>query len=450
MDDALPRVHAMPNDLNAFWMPFTSNRQFKSAPRFVVGAKGMYYTAADGRQILDSTAGLWCVNAGHCAPRIVEAIRRQAGELDYSPAFQMGHPRAFDLASRLAGLMPGNLDHVFFVNSGSESVDTALKIALAYHRMSAAKAIAQRLIGREKRLPRRRLRRHLGRRDHQQPQVLRRPCSTASTICATPMTLSAHGVQPGPARLGGRTAPTTSSASALPCTIGSTIAAVIVEPFAGSAGVLVPPKGYLEKLRAICDQHGILLIFDEVITGFGRLGAPFAVDYFGVQPDLVTTAKGITNGAIPMGAVFARDDIYQTFMDSAADGAIELFHGYTYSAHPLACAAAHAALDTYLEDGLFERAAEMAPYWEDALHSLKGTRHVIDIRNLGMVGAVELEPRPGAPGKRTFEAFLKLYDAGIMSRVTGDIIALTPPLIIDRSQIDQIVDSIRDVLPAVD
>ncbi len=446
MDDALPRVHAMPNDLNAFWMPFTSNRQFKSAPRFVVGAKGMYYTAADGRQILDSTAGLWCVNAGHCAPRIVEAIRRQAGELDYSPAFQMGHPRAFDLASRLAGLMPGNLDHVFFVNSGSESVDTALKIALAYHHVRG-EGQRTRLVGREKGYH------GVGFGGISVGGIVNNRKFFGTLLTGVDHLPHTHNLEHqafsrGQPEWGAHLADDLERICALHDP--STIAAVIVEPFAGSAGVLLPPKGYLEKLRAICDQHGILLIFDEVITGFGRLGAPFAVDYFGVQPDLVTTAKGITNGAIPMGAVFARDDIYQTFMDSAADGAIELFHGYTYSAHPLACAAAHAALDTYLEDGLFERAAEMAPYWEDALHSLKGTRHVIDIRNLGMVGAVELEPRPGAPGKRTFEAFLKLYDAGIMSRVTGDIIALTPPLIIDRSQIDQIVDSIRDVLPTVD
>jgi len=446
MDDALPRVHAMPNDLNAFWMPFTSNRQFKSAPRFVVGAKGMYYTAADGRQILDSTAGLWCVNAGHCAPRIVEAIRRQADELDYSPAFQMGHPRAFDLASRLAGLMPGNLDHVFFVNSGSESVDTALKIALAYHHIRG-EGQRTRLVGREKGYH------GVGFGGISVGGIVNNRKYFGTLLTGVDHLPHTHNLEHqafsrGQPEWGAHLADELERICALHDP--STIAAVIVEPFAGSAGVLLPPKGYLEKLRAICDKHGILLIFDEVITGFGRLGAPFAVDYFGVQPDLVTTAKGITNGAVPMGAVFARDDIYQAFMDSAADGAIELFHGYTYSAHPLACAAAHAALDTYLEDGLFERAAEMAPYWEEALHSLKGTRHVIDIRNLGMVGAVELEPRPGAPGKRTFEAFLKLYDAGIMSRVTGDIIALTPPLIIDRSQIDQIVDGIRDVLPTVD
>ncbi|MEO1223517.1 MAG: aspartate aminotransferase family protein [Pseudomonadota bacterium] len=446
MDDALPRVHAMPNDLNAFWMPFTSNRQFKSAPRFVVGAKGMYYTAADGRQVLDSTAGLWCVNAGHCAPRIVEAIRRQADELDYSPAFQMGHPRAFDLASRLAGLMPGNLDHVFFVNSGSESVDTALKIALAYHHIRG-EGQRTRLVGREKGYH------GVGFGGISVGGIVNNRKYFGTLLTGVDHLPHTHNLEHqafsrGQPEWGAHLADELERICALHDP--STIAAVIVEPFAGSAGVLLPPKGYLEKLRAICDKHGILLIFDEVITGFGRLGAPFAVDYFGVQPDLVTTAKGITNGAVPMGAVFARDDIYQAFMDSAADGAIELFHGYTYSAHPLACAAAHAALDTYLEDGLFERAAEMAPYWEDALHSLKGTRHVIDIRNLGMVGAVELEPRPGAPGKRTFEAFLKLYDAGIMSRVTGDIIALTPPLIIDRSQIDQIVDGIRDVLPTVD
>lgn len=448
MDDALPRgrTHAMPNDLEAFWMPFTANRQFKSAPRLVTGAKGMYYTTADGRQVLDSSAGLWCVNAGHCAPRVVEAIRNQAGDLDYSPAFQMGHPRAFDLASRLAGMMPGDLDHVFFVNSGSESVDTALKIALAYHHVRG-EGQRTRLIGREKGYH------GVGFGGISVGGIVNNRKFFGTMLTGVDHLRHTHDLEQqaysrGQPEWGVHLADDLERICALHDP--STIAAVIVEPFAGSAGVFLPPKGYLERLREICDRHGILLIFDEVITGFGRLGAPFAVDYFGVQPDLVTTAKGLTNGAVPMGAVFARKGIYDAFMDSAAEGAIELFHGYTYSAHPLACAAAHAALDTYLEEGLFQRAAEMAPYWEDALHSLKGTRHVIDIRNLGMVGAVELAPRPGAPGKRTFEAFLDFFEAGMMARVTGDIIALTPPLIIERSQIDQIVDTIRDVLATVD
>lgn len=448
MDDALPRggPHPIPNDLDAFWMPFTANRQFKQEPRLVVGAKGMYYTTADGRQVLDGSAGLWCVNAGHCAPRVVEAIRKQAGELDYSPAFQMGHPRAFDLASRLANMMPGNLDNVFFVNSGSESVDTALKIALAYHQVRG-EGQRTRLIGREKGYH------GVGFGGISVGGIVNNRKFFGTMLTGVDHMRHTHDLEHqafsrGQPDWGLHLAEDLERICALHDP--STIAAVIVEPFAGSAGVLLPPKGYLQRIREICDRHGILLIFDEVITGFGRLGTPFAVDYFGVQPDLVTTAKGLTNGAIPMGAVFARGDIHDMFMDTAAEGAIELFHGYTYSAHPLACAAAHAALDTYQEEGLFQRAADLAPYWEDALHSLKGTRHVIDIRNLGLVGAIEVDPRPGAAGKRTFEAFLAMYEAGVMARITADIIALTPPLIIEKPQIDQIVDTIRNVLEAVD
>ncbi|MEM7442265.1 MAG: aspartate aminotransferase family protein [Pseudomonadota bacterium] len=448
MDDALPRGQAtlMPNDLDAFWMPFTANRQFKQAPRMIVGAKGMYYKTADGRDVLDGAAGLWCVNAGHCAPRIVEAVRRQAAELDYSPAFQMGHPRAFDLASRLANLMPGDLDNVFFVNSGSEAVDTALKIALAYHHVRGD-GQRTRLIGREKGYH------GVGFGGISVGGIVNNRKFFGTMLTGVDHMRHTHDLEHqafsrGQPEWGAHLADDLERI----CTLHdpSTVAAVIVEPFAGSAGVLLPPKGYLQRLREICDKHGILLIFDEVITGFGRLGAPFAVDYFGVQPDLVTTAKGITNGAVPMGAVFARKDIHDAFMDNAPDGAIELFHGYTYSAHPMACAASHAALDTYLEEGLFERAAELAPYWEDALHSLKDARHIIDIRNLGLVGAIELQPRAGAPGKRGFEAFVAAYEAGVMARVTADILALTPPLIIDRSQIDQIVDTLRKALDTVD
>ncbi|MEQ9812404.1 MAG: aspartate aminotransferase family protein [Azospirillaceae bacterium] len=447
MDDT-PRglVRPMPNNLEAFWMPFTANRQFKKAPRMLVDAEGMYYTNIEGEKVLDSSAGLWCVNCGHKAPRVQEAIAQQAKELDYAPAFQMGHPRAFELAARLATLMPGDLDHVFFTNSGSESVDTALKIAIAYHRVRG-EGQRTRLIGREKGYH------GVGFGGISVGGIVNNRKFFGTLLTGVDHLRHTHDLEHqafsrGQPDYGAHFADELERICALHDP--STIAAVIVEPFAGSAGVIIPPKGYLEKLRAICDKHGILLIFDEVITGFGRLGSSFATEYFGIQPDLVTTAKGLTNGAVPMGAVFARKGIYDAFMDNAPENAIELFHGYTYSAHPLACAAAHGALDTYAEEGLFERAAELAPYWEDALHSLKGTRHVIDVRNLGMVGAVELEPYPGKPTKRAFELFLELYKRGILIRTTADIVALTPPLIVEKEQIDQIVDGLATVLPTIE
>ena len=434
-----------PNDLAAYWMPFTANRQFKAAPRLLVSAEGMHYTSHDGRRILDGTAGLWCCNAGHVRPKIVAAVQRQVQEMDYAPPFQMGHPRQFSLATRLAALMPGDLDHVFYTNSGSEAVDTALKIALAYHR-ARGEGQRFRFIGRER---------------------------------------GYHGVGFGGISVGGIVANRKAYAPALlpgvdhlPHTYSrehqaytrgqpewgahladdlerivtlhdaSTIAAVIVEPVAGSTGVLMPPKGYLERLRAICDKHGILLIFDEVITGFGRLGASFAVERFGVLPDLVTVAKGITNGVVPMGAVFARNHVHDALM-TGPEQAIELFHGYTYSGHPLACAAAEATLDTYAEEGLFERAKSLEDAWADAIHALKGMPHVVDLRNIGLVGAVELEPRPGEPGKRAYEAFVKAYEKGILVRTTGDIIALSPPLIITKDQIDELVGTLATVLRGV-
>ncbi|MDR3515831.1 MAG: aspartate aminotransferase family protein [Azospirillaceae bacterium] len=431
------------NNLEAFWMPFTMNRQFKKAPRMLVAAKDMYYTTQDGRSVLDGTAGLWCCNAGHGRPKIVEAVQRQVAELDYAPAFQMGHPKAFELASRLAAMLPGDLNHVFFTNSGSEAVDTALKIALAYHR-ARGEGSRQRLIGRERGYHgvgfggisvggissnRKQFGMALGGVDH---------------LAAT-YDRSQQAFSRGQPAWGAHLADELERIVALHD--ASTIAAVIVEPVACSTGVLVPPKAYLERLRAICDRHGILLIFDEVICGFGRLGTPFAADYFGVQPDLMTVAKGITNGVIPMGAVFARQKIYDAFMQGP-EGTIELFHGYTYSGHPVACAAALATLDTYREEGLFERAAALAPYWEDAIHSLKGLPHVVDIRNLGLIGAIELDPLPGAPTRRAFEAFLACYERGVMIRTTGDIIALSPPLIIDKTQIDHLFGTIADVLKA--
>jgi beta-alanine--pyruvate transaminase len=428
---------------SAFWMPFTANRQFKKAPRLLERAEGMYYWTPDGRQILDGTAGLWCVNAGHCRPKIVEAVKRQVEKMDFAPTFQMGHPIAFEFADRLARIAPSGFSRVFFTNSGSESVDTALKIALAYHR-ARGEAQRFRLIGRER---------------------------------------GYHGVNFGGMAVGGLVTnkkmfgpgvagvdhirhthdlPRNAFSRAQPehgaefadelerlCSLHdpSTIAAVIVEPVAGSAGVLVPPKGYLERLREICTRHGILLIFDEVITGFGRLGQPFASQRFGVQPDLFTAAKGLTNGTVPMGAVFVRDSVYEAFMQGPEG--IELFHGYTYSGHPVACAAGIGTLDTYADEELLTRAASLERYWEDAAHALKGTRHVIDIRNIGLIAAIELEPRAGAPGRRAFEVFVKAFESGVLIRVTGDIIALSPPLIVEKPQIDRLFASIREVLQAV-
>lgn len=430
-----------PNDLAPFWMPFTANRQFKSNPRLFVKAEGMHYTTSDNRQVLDGTAGLWCVNAGHAQPKIVEAIQQQAQELDYAPAFQMGHPKAFELAARLVAMIPGDLDHVFFTNSGSESVDTALKIALAYHR-AKGDATRTRLIGRERGYH------GVGFGGISVGGIVNNRRHFGTLLAGVDHMRHTHdparnAFSRGQPEHGAELADDLERIVALHG--AETIAAVIVEPMAGSTGVLMPPKGYLERLRAICDKYGILLIFDEVITGFGRLGSPFAVDHFGVMPDIVTTAKGVSNGAVPMGAVFVRKGIYDAFMNGP-ENTIELFHGYTYSAHPLACAAALATLDVYREQDLFQRCADLAPYFEDAVHSLKGLPHVIDVRNMGLVAGIELEPRPGAPTARAFEAFLKCYDKGVLIRTTGDIIALSPPLIVDKAQIDTIVGTIADVL----
>ena len=431
----------MPNDLRAFWMPFTANRQFKSNPRMLVAADGMYYTTADGRQVLDGTAGLWCVNAGHRRPRIVEAIQKQAAELDYAPAFQMGHPKAFELANRLIDIAPKGMAHVLYTNSGSESVETALKVALAYHRARGDGA-RFRLIGRERGY-------HgvnFGGISVGGIVPNRKMFGTLLTgVDHLPHThnLAKNAYTKGLPEHGAELADNLLTIAGLHDP--STIAAVIVEPVAGSTGVLIPPKGYLQKLRKICDDHGILLIFDEVITGYGRLGAPFAADYFDVLPDIMVTAKGLTNGVIPMGAVMVKQEIHDAFMNGP-ENMIELFHGYTYSGNPIASAAGIATLETYKEEGLFERAAELAPYWEQALHSLKGRRHVIDIRNIGLVGAIELDPIAGAPTKRAFSVFLEAYERGVLIRTTGDIIALSPPLIIEKEQIDQIIDVVGSIL----
>ncbi len=432
---------AIPNDLEALWMPFTANQQFKSNPRILVSAENMHYKSQDGRDILDGTAGLWCVNAGHKREKIVSAIQAQVEELDYVPAFQMGHPKAFALANKLVEITPEDMNHVFFTNSGSESVETALKIAIAYQRMRG-QASRTRLIGRER---------------------------------------GYHGVNFGGISVGGIVnnrkmfGTLLSGVDHLPHTHlpdlnsfskgqpeyglelandleriiklhdASTIAAVIVEPISGSTGVLIPPVGYLERLRDLCDHYGILLIFDEVITGFGRLGTPFAADYFGVVPDIICAAKGLTNGIIPMGAVIVKDEIYSQFMTGPKD-TIELFHGYTYSGNPVAAAAAIATLEVYEEDGLFSRASELAAYWQEALHSLADHPFVIDIRNIGLIGAIELEPIQEHPTKRAFSAFLRAFERGCLIRTTGDIIAISPPLIINKTQIDELVGCIGDVL----
>ncbi len=434
-----------PNDLSAFWMPFTANRQFKKSPRMFVAAKDMHYTTSDGRQVLDGTAGLWCVNAGHARPKIVEAIANQAAELDYAPAFQMGHPKAFELANRLVDLAPEGLDHVLFTNSGSESVDTALKVALAYHRVKGDGS-RFRLIGRERGY-------HgvnFGGISVGGIVPNRKMFGTLLTgVDHLPHThnLAKNAFSRGEPEHGA------DLADELERIVGlhdaSTIAAVIVEPVAGSTGVLIPPPGYLKRLREITKKHGILLIFDEVITGYGRLGTPFGADYFGVTPDIMVTAKGLTNGVIPMGAVFVSKDIHDAFM-TGPEHVIEFFHGYTYSGNPIASAAGLATLETYKEEGLLTRGAGLAKVWEDGLHSLKGLPHVIDIRNIGLVGAIELQLIDGQPTKRAFSAFLKAFEQGLLIRTTGDIIALSPPLIISESQIDQIISTLSGILKTLE
>ncbi|BDT57837.1 aspartate aminotransferase family protein [Massilia varians] len=433
-----------PNSMSAFWMPFTNNRDFKANPRLLVSAEGMYYKDVDGNRVLDGTAGLWCVPCGHAQPRITQAVSEMVGQLDFAPTFQMGHPAAFDLAEQLMAYTGHKFGHVFYTNSGSEAVDTALKIALAYHR-ARGEGGRTRLIGRER---------------------------------------GYHGVGFGGLSVGGignnrkSFGPLLPGVDHLPHTHNllknafsrgepdfgaeladelerlvtlhdaSTIAAVIIEPVAGSTGVLVPPKGYLKRLREICDKHGILLIFDEVITGFGRLCTPFASDYFGVEPDMMTTAKGLTNGVVPMGAVFSKRFIHDAFMEAPAG--IELFHGYTYSGHPLACAASLATLEVFREQGIIENARAQQAYFEDALHSLRGLPHVIDLRSIGLVAGIELEPIAGKPGARAYSAFKKAFADGILIRVTGDIIALSPPLILDRQHIDELFGKLANVLKHLD
>jgi beta-alanine--pyruvate transaminase len=433
----------VPNDLESFWMPFTANRQFKSSPRLFVEAEGMHYITQDGRRVLDGTAGLWCVNAGHRRKPIIEAVRRQVEKLDYAPSFQMGHPISFEFASRLTQMVEG-YDRVFFTNSGSEAVDTALKIALAYQR-AIGQGTRTRMIGRERGYH------GVGFGGISVGGISPNRKAFGAMLPGVDHLPHTHSLEHN-AFTRGQPAWGAHLADELERLVAlhdaSNIAAVIVEPVAGSTGVLIPPQGYLKRLREICDKHGILLIFDEVITGFGRLGASFATDYFGVKPDLFTVAKGITNATVPMGGVFVRGGIYDAFM-SAPENTIELFHGYTYSGHPLACAAGLATVDLYRDEGLFERAASLSGYFEDAMHSLKGARHVIDVRNLGIVGGIELEPIPGKPTARAFETFLKCYEKGLLIRTTGDIIALSPPLIVEKSHIDFMAGTLGDVLATV-
>jgi len=438
----------MEPDLQSYWMPFTPNRYFKQHPLLLESAAGMYYTTRDGQKILDGIAGLWCVNAGHCHPRIVAAVREQVGKLDYATAFNMGHAGAFELASELVRLVPGNLDHAFFVNSGSEAVDTALKIALAYHR-ERGEGQRFRFIGRERGY-------HgvgfggisVG------GMVANRKAFASAMLPGVDHLPHTHDLARN-AYSRGQPDHGVELAEALERLIAlhdpSTIAGVIIEPVSGSAGVLVPPKGYLDRIRAICDKHGLLLIFDEVITGFGRTGSAFASQTFTVQPDIMTVAKGITSGAVPMGAVLVDRRIYAACVSASGfpEQAVEFFHGYTYSGHPLACAAGLAALAVYRDEGLFERAASLAPVFADALHSLKGAPHVVDIRNIGLMGAVELAPRKDQPTLRALEVFRHCFANGVLVRTTGDIIALTPPLIIEPTQIDQIVTTIGKALKAV-
>jgi beta-alanine--pyruvate transaminase len=434
-----------PNDLEAFWMPFTANRSFKQNPRMIARAEGMFYYTPEGKPVMDGTAGLWCCNAGHARRPIIEAIQAQAEELDYAPSFQFGHPKVFAAAARIAALAPGDLDHVFFAGSGSEAADTALKIAIAYWNISG-KGSKTRLIGRER---------------------------------------GYHGVGFGGISVGGIVSnrkffgSLLAGADHMPHTYdrekqrftkgepdygahfadelerivtlhdASTIAAVMVEPMAGSTGVLPPPKGYLKRLREICDKHGILLIFDEVITGFGRLGTAFAAERYGVVPDMITFAKGVTSGTVPMGGVICRKPIYDAFMNGP-DNVIELFHGYTYSGHPLAAAACLATLDIYRDEGLFERAKALEPVWADAIMSLKEEPNVLDIRTLGLVAGIDLASRPEGVGKRAFEAMDRAFrEEGIMIRITGETLALTPPLIITEDQIGELVEKVRRVVRAV-
>src|ERR1700681_1908786 len=447
MSPSEPRrvADARPNDLEAFWMPFTPNRAFKKAPRLIVRAKDMHYYTADGHAVLDGTAGLWCCNAGHNRDPVVAAIQRQAAELDYAPAFQFAHPHAFALASRIAALAPGDLDHVFFTNSGSEAVDTALKIALAYHNVRGEGA-RTRLIGRERGYH------GVGFGGISVGGIVANRKFFGSLLAGVdhlPATYNREhqAFSKGEPDWGAHLADDLERIVALHD--ASTIAAVIVEPMAGSTGVLPAPKGYLQRLRAICDKYGLLLIFDEVITGFGRLGYAFAAERYGVTPDIITFAKGITSGTVPMGGAIVKKSIYDAFM-RGPEHVVELFHGYTYSAHPLACAAGIATLDLYRDERLFERARALEPFWADAVMGLKGLPNVLDIRCVGLTAGIDLASRPDAVGRRAYDAMVTAFnDESFMIRSTGDPLALTPPLIVSERQIEELFAKVARVIRAV-
>jgi beta-alanine--pyruvate transaminase len=433
---------SVPNDLESFWIPFTPNRAFKKSPRLIARAKDMHYYTPEGRVVIDGAAGMWCCNAGHNRDPIVAAIQAQAAELDYAPAFQFSHPKAFELASRISALAPGRLDHVFFTNSGSEAVDTALKVALAFHNVRG-EGSRTRLIGRERGYH------GVGFGGISVGGIVANRKMFGTLLAGVdhlPHTYNREkqAFTKGEPEWGAHLADELDRLVALHD--ASTIAAVIVEPMAGSTGVLPPPKGYLERLRTICDKHGILLVLDEVITGFGRLGYAFAAERYAIEPDMIVFAKGVTSGAVPMAGVVVRDSIYDAFMHGP-EHAIELFHGYTYSAHPLACAAGVATLDLYREERLFERARKLEPIWADAAMGLKGLPHVLDIRTVGLVAAIDLASRPDAFGGRAYEAMEKGFaEIGIVMRITGDTIALSPPLIVSEAQIGEIFDKVGKVI----
>jgi beta-alanine--pyruvate transaminase len=431
----------MSTDLDAFWMPFTANRQFKKSPRLLARSDGMYYWDENGRQILDGVAGLWCVNAGHNRPQIVKAIQAQAAELDFAPTFQMGHPKAFELAEAVVKITPKGMDKVFFTNSGSEAVDTALKMAIAYHR-ARGEGTRTRLIGRERGYH------GVNFGGISVGGIVGNRKTFGSLLTGVDHIRHTHDLarnafSVGQPEHGAELADDLERLVALHD--ASTIAAVIVEPMAGSTGVLLPPKGYLQRLRQICDQHGILLIFDEVITGFGRTGKPFGADTFGVTPDMMTVAKGISNGSVPMGAVICQGKIHDAFM-TGPEHLIEFAHGYTYSAHPLACAAGLSTLQVYADEGLLTRAGELQSYFGECVHALKNEPNVIDIRNIGLVAGIELSSRAGEVGKRAYDIFTDCFQQGVLIRVTGDTLALSPPLIVEREQIDRIVDTVRTAI----
>lgn len=440
----MPATAALPNDLAAYWMPFTANRAFKRAPRMVTGAKDMHYFTADGRKLIDSSSGLWCTNAGHGRDKIVAAIQKQAAEMDYSPPFNFGQPKAFELASRIAALAPGDLNHVFFCNSGSEAVDTALKIALAYHQ-ARGEGSRTRLIGRERGYH------GVGFGGISVGGMVNNR-KAFGTLLAGVDHLSTTYDPKTQAFTKGEPETNAHLADELEKLVGlhgaNTIAAVIVEPMAGSTGVVATPKGYLQKLRAICDKHGILLIFDEVITGFGRLGAAFGAERYGVVPDMLTFAKGVNNGSVPMGGVIVRDKIHDAFM-TGPEHIVELFHGYTYTAHPLACAAGLATLDLYREEGLFERAKKIEPAFADAVMTLRKEPNVVDIRTVGIAAGIDLASGAGGAGTRGLAALNSAFhDNDILLRVSGDTLCLMPPLIVTEAQIGEIVEKTAKVIRA--